>query len=58
MPILKCNCKHAEQDRLHGYKLRVHNPMKGGKKFRCTVCLNEREAFNIEDYKTRKENGK
>lgn len=46
--ILKCNCAHKAQDRLHGDQLRVHNErMSKGHPlqppiFRCTVCKTER----------------
>lgn len=47
--ILPCTnplCKHSVQDRLHGYKMRVHNQCNGlvkGKQdmARCTVCLSK-----------------
>lgn len=47
--ILKCTCFHPAQDKLHGKSKRVHNPCKrslGSVKWRCTVCKNEREAFD------------
>lgn len=34
--IIKCNCKHEAQDKLHGAGNRVHNSGKGI--YRCTVC--------------------
>jgi len=36
MPVKPCSCRHAEQDKLHGPGLRVHNPSEKG--LRCTVC--------------------
>lgn len=39
---MPCTCKNDFQDKEHGKGMRVHNPMKGGEKARCTVCLNER----------------
>ena len=44
--ILKClmNCEHDYQDSLYGKGMRVHNPMKGGEKARCTVCGNVRDC--------------
>ncbi|MDP3703594.1 MAG: hypothetical protein Q8R78_04340 [Candidatus Omnitrophota bacterium] len=45
--IIRCDCKHATQDRLYGAEMRVHNrtqkataPRVG---WRCTVCRKERE---------------
>lgn len=38
MAIMRCSCKHANQDSLHGPGMRVKNPCKGGDAFRCTVC--------------------
>lgn len=49
--ILKCTCRHAGQDELHGAGMRVHNRagVSGRKKaseddvvYRCTVCSKER----------------
>ena len=49
--IIKCTCYHPAQDKLQGKGRRVHNAMtrtSGGKKFRCTVCGNERDSsFDI-----------
>lgn len=44
--ILKCNCKHESQDKIHGQGNRVHNPCGGNKKgqFRCTVCKDQKTA--------------
>ena len=36
--ILKCNCQHVMQDRLHGNHMRVFNITGDGKSARCTVC--------------------
>ena len=36
--ILKCDCKHKDQDKLHGTGNRVHNLCKENKYARCTVC--------------------
>ncbi len=40
MAILICNCDNAFQDKRHGRKRRVMNPLGPGKanEFRCTVC--------------------
>lgn len=35
--IIKCDCKHAYQDKLYGAGMRVHTPKKSGG-WRCTVC--------------------
>lgn len=35
--ILKCSCKHEEQDKMYGPGLRVHNVNTKGEAF-CTVC--------------------
>lgn len=44
--ILKCDCKHDAQDRIHGPGRRVHNEKqgKGAQKgvYRCTVCKKEK----------------
>jgi len=43
--ILKCDCHHPGQDRLHGEHNRVHNQFRdkaGEIRYRCTVCLKER----------------
>jgi hypothetical protein len=48
--IMKCECKHEEQDKLYGKGMRVHNPapQKGASpnRVRCTVCRKERNAEN------------
>ena len=41
--IIKCNCKHEEQDKFHGKQMRVHNKTKkmfgtNTFEYRCTVC--------------------
>lgn len=40
--IMKCTCKHEEQDQMYGKQNRVWNPIgKGsdlGKDYRCSVC--------------------
>ena len=36
----KCNCKHEQQDKLHGKNNRVMNEKFNGK-YRCTVCGKE-----------------
>lgn len=43
--LLPCSCKHSFQQRLYGDK-RVHNdaPKAKSGKWRCTVCLTERNA--------------
>jgi hypothetical protein len=48
MAILKCVCTHPAQDKLHGKGFRVHNKTKEAK-YRCTVCLKERDGFNLQD---------
>ena len=49
--ILKCKCKHSEQDKLHGNNMRVHNKTLSGKSredvYRCSVCGNERTAEKL-----------
>jgi len=39
---LKCNCKHKDQDLIHGKNIRVHNSLtkqeKRPQEYRCTVC--------------------
>ena len=50
--IIECNCRHKVQDELHGWQLRVHNPMKlatkdSRQRYRCTVCGKEREKNGI-----------
>lgn len=35
--IIKCNCKHSEQDKLYGIGNRIGNETRSGQ-FRCTVC--------------------
>lgn len=44
--IITCDCKHEQQDILHGKGKRVHNPMKKipdmPQEYRCTVCKKER----------------
>ena len=46
--ILKCSCEHKSQDELHGPGNRVMSRVKqsDGKsnKYRCSVCLKEREG--------------
>lgn len=46
--VKTCTCEHKGQDKLHGNNQRVHTPItknagKGGNKWRCTVCLKEKE---------------
>ena len=44
--VIICSCKHESQDKLYGKGMRVFNPFvlkSGGIKYRCTVCLKERE---------------
>lgn len=47
---LKCNCKHQEQDKIHGEGRRVHNKIlksKGAQQtYRCTVCGSEKTVGN------------
>jgi hypothetical protein len=39
--IMKCSCKHKEQDKMYGEGMRVHNSLKDVTKgYRCTVCQN------------------
>lgn len=44
--IMKCTCKHSQQDEMHGHGMRVHNQCAGKTniKYRCTVCGSEKEA--------------
>lgn len=42
--ILKCDCEHKSQDKLHGKKMRVYNEGNTNgttKVYRCTVCSKE-----------------
>lgn len=39
--VIRCDCKHEFQDKLYGYSMRVHTPMKSGSN-RCTVCSKTR----------------
>lgn len=42
--ILKCDCKHAFQDRRYGKGNRVHNRCDGaGGKWRCTICTKQKD---------------
>lgn len=36
--ILPCTCTHAYQDKKYGRGNRVHNKIKTGAGWRCTVC--------------------
>lgn len=42
--ILKCTCKHEQQDKLHGTGNRLHNATAKPKVYRCIVCCKEREG--------------
>ena len=42
--ILKCNCKHEQQDRMYGKGKRVHNPTSTEGVYRCTVCKSENRS--------------
>ena len=46
--IIKCNCKHEEQDKFYGKGNRVHNQVtktKGtSKTYKCTVCGSEKSV--------------
>ncbi len=46
--VMKCDCKHADQDKFYGPNLRAHNPapQKGASpnRVRCTVCRREKNA--------------
>lgn len=45
--ILSCSCEHKVQDEVWGKGMRVHNPChpkESIRRWRCTVCLNERYA--------------
>jgi len=45
--IVKCDCVHEEQDKLHGKNNRVANPtMKN--QTRCTVCLKQNNMKEVE----------
>jgi hypothetical protein len=44
--IKRCECKHEDQDKIHGKGNRVHNErtegsVRKGKGYRCTVCGKE-----------------
>ena len=47
---LTCTCRHAAQDRMHGYQVRVHNwarkAMRSGA-WRCTVCSTTRQLPRV-----------
>jgi len=36
--ILKCECNHSMQDKMHGPQMRVFNPMLKENEYRCTIC--------------------
>jgi len=38
--IVKCTCRHEDQDAMYGYENRVANltAEKSGNQYRCTVC--------------------
>jgi hypothetical protein len=57
MAKLKCVCYHPVQDRLHGKEFRVHNRTKEGK-YRCTVCLRERDGIGLRDIQPKQETTK
>ena len=40
--IMKCSCKHKQQDKLHGKGNRVFNKTMKLNTYRCTVCLKEK----------------
>ena len=44
--IIKCpRCKeHQFKDKTYGLKMRVHNWAEKAKKWRCTVCENEKDG--------------
>lgn len=44
--IMRCACKHEQQDKFYGPQMRVFNQCAGKSniKYRCTVCLSEKEA--------------
>ena len=46
--ILKCTCKHEQQDKMHGLQMRVHTKMaqkdSKDRRWKCTVCLQIRES--------------
>lgn len=44
--IIKCHCKHKQQDRMYGLQSRVHNEMAEKKGWRCTVCGNVK-SYNV-----------
>jgi len=41
--ILRCDCKHFDQDERYGLQMRVHNK-KQKDEARCTVCLKTRNV--------------
>ena len=44
--IHRCNCRHLDQDKIHGLGMRAHNICNKGAKIRCTVCKNEKDNPN------------
>lgn len=61
--VLQCSCKHEQQDKLYGNRMRLHNLSADKTKAYCTVCCiridpkTGRPAINnlgknIKDYKT------
>ncbi len=46
--ILRCDCPHFYQDKIYGYRMRIHNFAKKKELWRCTVCLKEKSGIKIE----------
>ena len=45
--ILECTCKHEQQDKLYGNKMRVHNACIRNNElhaYRCTKCSKEKNT--------------
>ena len=47
--IIACRCANAFQDAMYGVRMRVHNQTKQNgrnedRRYRCTVCLDEKNA--------------
>lgn len=51
--VLKCNCPHEMQDRIHGRGMRLHNPCKENE-YRCTVCGDQKRPHTPAPKKTGK----
>jgi predicted SprT family Zn-dependent metalloprotease len=49
--ILKCGCRHLDQDSMYGYEKRHHNKMVKDNMYRCSVCGKERSSFDNKEVK-------